>query len=124
MAAQRRPDRVGSQRTAFEKNRKIILQTQNVCGICGLEIDPAYKYPHPLSKTVDHIIPVARGGHPSDLSNLQAAHRWCNRQKSDKIIAGRMKKLFAEEETNENEKKELPQHYDWASYRPKKPGNK
>ena len=44
------------------------------------------KYPDPMSKTVDHIIPIAKGGHPSDLSNLQLAHRCCNRQKSDKLF--------------------------------------
>ena len=44
------------------------------------------KYPDPMSKTVDHIIPIAKGGHPSDLANLQLAHRWCNRQKGAKMF--------------------------------------
>ena len=88
MASGKRPDRIGEHRTAFERNRKIILSTQNVCGICGKEIDPSFKYPHPLSATVDHIVPVAKGGHPSALSNLQAAHRWCNMWKKDKLMEG------------------------------------
>lgn len=82
----RRPDRIGEHRTAFDRNRQIILHTQNVCGICGKEVDFSFKYPHPLSPTVDHKIPVAKGGHPSDLANLQLAHRWCNRWKSDKLV--------------------------------------
>lgn len=35
---------------------------------------------------IDHIIPIAKGGHPSDIDNLQLAHWTCNRQKSDKIF--------------------------------------
>lgn len=81
-----RKDRVGEHRTALDKNRKIILRTQDICGICGLPVDKNLKYPNPLSATVDHIIPIAKGGHPSDLANLQLAHRYCNRMKSDKLL--------------------------------------
>ena len=111
--ARKRADRIGEHRTAFEKNRKIILATQTICGICGQPVDFSYKYPHPLSPSVDHIIPIDKGGHPSALENLQLAHRWCNRQKSDKMIE---RKKFAEEEgtiTN----RDLPQHFDWANYK-------
>ncbi len=37
------------------------------------------------SPTVNHIIPVAKGGHPSDMSNLQLAYLTCNWQKTDRI---------------------------------------
>ena len=30
-----RPDRIGPHRVAFEKNKKKIFKTQNICGICG-----------------------------------------------------------------------------------------
>lgn len=108
-----RTDRVAGQRAAFEKNRKYILKTQTVCGICGAPVDPTYQAPHPLSATVDHIIPVSKGGHPSSLDNLQLAHRWCNRWKSDKTqnITFRLS-----EQENEQTKKDLPLHYDWTSY--------
>ena len=121
MPKSRRADREGTHRTAFERNRKIVMQTQNVCGICGQEIDPAYKYPHPLSKTVDHIIPIAKGGHPSDLSNLQAAHRWCNRQKSDKLMASLRKSKIFDEDGNGEKKIDLPLHFDWVNYVPEDP---
>ena len=81
-----RPDRVGAHRTQFEKNKKRVYATQTVCGICGTPVDMSIKYPHPLSPCIDHIIPVAKGGHPSDINNLQLAHWTCNRQKSDKLI--------------------------------------
>ena len=108
-----RLDRIGEHRTAYEKARQIILKTQTRCGICGGEVDFKYKYPHPLSPTVDHIIPLAKGGHPSDLANLQLAHRWCNRQKSDKLID--RSKYKANESVIKND--DLPQHFDWSSYR-------
>jgi len=81
-----RIDRVGENRTALAKNKRIILRTQNICGICGMPVDKSLKSPDPMSPTVDHIIPIAKGGHPSDLENLQLAHRWCNRQKSDRLF--------------------------------------
>ena len=80
-----RPDHNGTQRAQFNSNKKKIFATQKVCGICGKPVDFGFKFPHPLSPTVDHIIPVAKGGHPSDMSNLQLAHFTCNRQKSDKL---------------------------------------
>ena len=77
-----RPDHDGTHRLAFERNKKKIYATQTVCGICGKPVDFSYKFPHPLSPCIDHIIPVVKGGHPSDLDNLQLAHFCCNRAKS------------------------------------------
>ena len=70
---QDRPDRSGPHRVAFEKNKNIILKTRNTCGICGLPVDKSLRYPHPLSPVIDHIIPINRNGHPSDIQNLQLA---------------------------------------------------
>jgi 5-methylcytosine-specific restriction endonuclease McrA len=80
-----RPDHNGNQRAQFESNKKKIYATQTVCGICGKPVEFRYKFPHPLSPCIDHIIPVSKGGHPSDISNLQLAHMTCNRFKSDKL---------------------------------------
>ncbi len=80
-----RPDRDGTHRAQFDKNRAKILATREICGICGRPVDKALKWPHPFSPTVDHIIPIDKGGHPSDISNLQLAHWCCNRRKSDKV---------------------------------------
>lgn len=84
-----RPDRNGSHQTQFRINKKKIYATQTVCGICGKPVDFSLKYPHPLSACIDHIIPIAKGGHPSALENLQLAHWCCNRQKSDKLVENR-----------------------------------
>ena len=98
---------------AFARNKKKILATQTVCGICGRPVDKSLRYPHPMSATVDHIIPIARGGHPSDLENLQLAHWTCNRQKSDKLVPYQEKKKKAETVSN----RILPQSCDWRRYR-------
>lgn len=108
-----RTDRLPGNRGAFEAARLKILRTQTVCGICGKPVDFSYKAPHPLSPTVDHIIPVSKGGHPSDISNLQLAHRCCNRQKSDSLMEPR--KIDDTEKILPNDL--LEQHYDWIHYR-------
>ena len=108
----RRPDQNGVHRGMFERNKRKIYATQTVCGICGRPVDFSLKYPHPLSPCIDHIIPVAKGGHPSDLENLQLAHWVCNRQKSDKLIE---RKDVKELQTISN--RVLPQSMDWRQYR-------
>lgn len=80
-----RPDHNGTQRAQFESNKRKIYATQTVCGICGKPVDFSIRFPHPLSPCIDHIIPVSKGGHPSDIRNLQLAHMTCNRFKSDKL---------------------------------------
>ena len=107
-----RADRKGPHRVAFDKNRKILMKTQNVCGICGKPIDKNLKAPHPLSPVADHIVPVNKGGHPSSIENLQLAHATCNRQKSDKLFNAK------QEEPKVLGNRNLPQSIDWASYSP------
>ena len=114
-AKRNRPAKDGPHRGAADKNRKKILLTQTVCGICGKPVDKELRYPHPLSPCVDHIIPVAKGGHPSDLSNMQLAHWTCNRAKSDKLL--RKNKKAEENEVLSN--RILPLSCDWTAYRPK-----
>ncbi|PRT65884.1 HNH endonuclease [Streptococcus anginosus] len=106
-----RPDRQGPHRAVFEKNKRVILKTQNTCGICGHPVDKSLKYPHPLSPAIDHIIPIAKGGHPSAIENLQLAHWQCNRQKSDKLYADRAASSTVVGNRN------LPQSCDWTKYR-------
>lgn len=81
----RRKDRVGEHRTAYDKNRKRVLMSQNICAICGRVVDKTLKANDPFSPEVDHIIPISRGGHPSDIANLQLVHSICNKAKSNKL---------------------------------------
>jgi len=54
-----------------------------ICGICGLKIDKRLKSPNLLSKSIDHIIPVSKGGADAPI-NLQSAHLICNIGKNNK----------------------------------------
>ena len=108
-----RPDRVGQHRTEFDKNKRRILATQDTCGICGKPVDKALKFPHPLSPTIDHIIPVDKGGHPSSMDNLQLAHFCCNRAKSNKVKPSDTATGSGEPLSN----RVLPQSMDWTAYR-------
>ena len=112
MANNLRADKTGSHRTEFLKNKKRILATQNICAICGTPVDMSIKAPDPMSPTVDHIIPIAKGGHPSSIDNLQLAHWTCNRQKSDKLFKNLEKK-----EPMVLGNRNLPQSVDWINYR-------
>jgi hypothetical protein len=54
---------------------------------------------------------VAKGGHPSDISNMQLAHMCCNRQKSDKLVQKQELSTGVELISN----RLLPQTYDWKT---------
>ena len=110
--ANTRPDHNGTQRAQFESNKRKIYMTQKVCGICGRPVDFKVKWPDPMSPCIDHIIPVAKGGHPSDIDNLQLAHMCCNRQKSDKLTPQTRPELAAPEAVD---MRDLPQTFDWKS---------
>lgn len=114
MAKAIRSDREKGNRGAYEAARKKILKTQTVCGICGKPVDMSLRNPHPLAPTVDHIIPVSKGGHPSDIDNLQLAHRCCNREKADKL-QDTARYVNDEDKLISNQLLEL--HNDWAAYR-------
>ena len=112
-----RPDREGSARRQFESNKKKIMATQDVCGICGRPVDKTVRFPNPWAPVIDHIIPVTKGGHPSDLDNLQLAHNICNRNKSDKVYqdpnkakAGQIKRAPAVGNDD------LPWSHDWLKF--------
>ena len=110
-----RPDQDGTHRMAFERAKKRIYATQTVCGICGKPVNFELKYPHPMSPCIDHIIPIAKGGHPSDIENLQLAHWTCNRAKSDKLF-----KKAKDEAPEKISNRVLPQSCDWSKYRAKR----
>lgn len=114
-----RPDHDGKHRLAFDRNKKKILASQSICGICGQPVDKTLKYPHPLSPCIDHIIPIDRGGHPSDMDNLQLAHWKCNREKANKLVFPKpeSKEQGQAPETINNTNRILPLTMDWGSYK-------
>ena len=55
-----------------------------ICGICSTAIEPSLQWPDPLSASLDHVIPLAAGGHHV-LTNAQAAHLRCNMSKGARL---------------------------------------
>ena len=95
-----REDKIGADklRAALQRQTNTGLPTERfpsveiyerdgwVCGICGTAIDRTISWPDRMSASIDHIIPVSRGGsHVKE--NVQASHLRCNISKSNKMIA-------------------------------------
>lgn len=75
-------------RVAFvEKfDRFEIFERDNwICGICGEKVNRDLKHPNPLSASLDHIIPISRGGEHSR-QNAQCSHWVCNMRKGAKLL--------------------------------------
>jgi hypothetical protein len=65
----------------YRRNRKAFLRSARACGICGEEFPRGVKYPHPLSKTLDHVLPAVAMTNPRqffDMRLWRAAHLECN----------------------------------------------
>lgn len=56
------------------------------CMLCGEPLAMAEQVPHPLAPTIDHVIPLARGGAHAPW-NVQAAHFLCNSRKRHNMLA-------------------------------------
>ena len=54
-----------------------------ICQRCQKPVDPSLKHPHPMSASMDHQLPVSRGGLWSK-ANVQLMHLTCNIRKRAK----------------------------------------
>lgn len=118
-----RADHKPGARAEFDRNKKRLLMSQDVCALCGKPIDKTLKYPDPGAPVVDHIIPLNKGGHPCAMDNLQLTHARCNRLKGDSI-----KGTTNNKDNKKNNplpdnyyskmREGLPQYHDWTKYKP------
>lgn len=76
------PKRAGLSGGAKRTRRRLQIAVRDgwVCQLCGEPVEQWLQPPHPMSRTVDHIIRLADGGTWA-LANLQLAHRICNQQR-------------------------------------------
>jgi hypothetical protein len=56
---------------------EIAARDKNRCHICGHRISDRYRYPHPRSRSLDHLIPLSRGGTHTP-ENVALACLGCN----------------------------------------------
>jgi hypothetical protein len=77
-------DRARQYGVAYEPidRRKVFRRDGYRCGLCGEQTDPDAPLNSPRAPTLDHIVPVSRGG-PHLYSNVQCACFECNWRKAD-----------------------------------------
>lgn len=56
-----------------------------VCYLCENPVDPTASWPHPMMPSIDHVIPISRGGEHSR-SNVRCAHLGCNLRKGSTVL--------------------------------------
>lgn len=68
----------------YEPIRKVSIFERDgwTCGICSDPVDRALSWPDRLSASLDHIIPISRGG-AHVTANVQCSHLVCNIRKKD-----------------------------------------
>lgn len=76
-----------------DQHRAAIKRTKPPCGICEQPIDYTLKWPDLMCYVVDHVIPFGPNPTPERIAELdvitnkQAAHNKCNRDKWDRLEA-------------------------------------
>jgi 5-methylcytosine-specific restriction endonuclease McrA len=60
---------------------------KGICHICGLDVDPSLRFPDPHSRSLDHIVPLTRGG-KHEPANVALAHFGCNAAKGNRLLKG------------------------------------
>jgi HNH endonuclease len=63
---------------------EVFAANQWICQLCKKPVDQQKQYPDPLSPSLDHIIPLSRGG-GHVLANVQLAHYICNVRKGSSL---------------------------------------
>lgn len=66
-------------------DRAEIFERDNwACQLCGKAIEPELAFPDPASASIDHVVPIAKGG-DHVRGNVQAAHLGCNSSKGARL---------------------------------------
>lgn len=82
--ARRRALKLGAHVEPYSRTQ-IALRDGYSCGICSSAVDMSLRHPHPLSASIDHVIPLSRGGADAP-SNVQLAHFVCNVSKGARML--------------------------------------
>lgn len=73
---------------AYRRARTIgIAQSGGICLLCGQPIRLDLPGTHPQGPTLEHRIPVSRGGHPYHPANLSASHLSCNSRRGNRLLS-------------------------------------
>lgn len=72
-----RPYKINNSKQNRIYRNKIGERDNWICNICGIFVDKSLKYPNPMSASLDHIIPLSKGG-THDENNVHISHLKCN----------------------------------------------
>lgn len=71
--------------TSTVNRQEVFERDEWRCTICGCPIDPKAKFPDSASASLDHFVPLSKGGKHT-MENVFAAHLGCNLSKGAKLI--------------------------------------
>lgn len=75
--------RVGYSSVLNQRQKRAVAERDEWrCYLCGFAVDPELRWPDDLAASVDHVVPVSRGG-SHRMANLRLTHWRCNRDKAD-----------------------------------------
>lgn len=78
--AQKRTNRI-----EYVNEKVVYLRDGWICQICHEKVDKRFKYPNPKSASLDHIMPLSKGGSHA-YKNVQLTHLVCNLTKFTSIL--------------------------------------
>ena len=55
-----------------------------ICRLCSDSVSLSVAWPHPMSPSIDHVVPVSLGG-TDDLTNLRLTHLACNVRRGNRL---------------------------------------
>ncbi|MGH3504010.1 MAG: HNH endonuclease [Nocardioidaceae bacterium] len=64
-----------------------VFAEEDVCWLCGWPVDQTLPPGNPRSKSLDHVLPVSRGGSKVDRDNARLAHFNCNSRRGNRAPA-------------------------------------
>lgn len=85
--SQRRKARLRDAKVAVVDPLAVFERDGWICRLCGLGVDFALTHPDLAAATVDHVIPLSRGG-THEMGNVQLAHFSCNSRKGNRQDGG------------------------------------
>ena len=84
-SAHRRKARIKKVRVGHVSGNVIYQRDNGKCQICRKMVDITLRHPHPMSASIDHIVPIALGGSHEN-KNVQLTHLICNMKKGTSAV--------------------------------------
>lgn len=79
-----RAKKIGANEVDRISPSEVFERDGGICQLCNYPVNPTVEVPNPFAVTVDHKIPLSKGG-AHTLENVQLAHFYCNSAKSDRV---------------------------------------